>query len=66
VCDCDCELTKHKRWALVKEAHGQVLARKLRWRARQMARLRSEEARLTAAGLRIGADMIEQEMSGDV
>lgn len=61
MCDCDCELTKQDRWALVRRDYGQQLARKLRGRSRQLGMLRSEEARLTAKGLHIGADMIDEE-----
>lgn len=59
MCDCDCELPKRERWALVKREQASELAGRLRRRARTIAMLRSEEARLTAEGLRLGADMID-------
>lgn len=61
MCDCDCALPKHDRWAIIKRDYGNELAALLRRRASKLAILRSEDARLKAEGLRMGADTIEQE-----
>lgn len=44
--------------------HTRELAEMLRTKAEQLAILRSEDARLRAEGLRMGADMIDAEAEG--
>lgn len=61
MCDCDCELPKRERWEIVRNEQAAEFAQQLRRKASQLAVLRSEDARLKAEGLRIGADMISPE-----